>query len=955
MRGLLIASILLFLSLEIFAQINPLQAPPPKVEVEVPKNLVHLNYIWEQQYYGYLNGSKSLLYSSEMLSSKLAFADIDGDGDSDIFVGQRNGELAFFENRGTNASPDYVLITQKYRAIFEVRQAGQKVHVRNVINVGARSAPNLIDIDDDGDLDLFIGAADGKIWFFENQGNNLVPVFKLITSRYQGLELGKNAVPLFSDVNLKRKYDLLVGTEAGKVWLILNEGTRKKADFTTYKPQKIADLGLETHASPGLIDWDKDGDLDLIVGQNNGTLSLFLNTGDRFFPKWEYKESHFQLIDIGGESAPTFVDMNGDDEKDMVMGSANPVVYYYENRLQNKKRILWNRTTNLFKFHKLVVTGNRGSIAIADLDKDGDDDMIVGEKRGNLNYFVNEGSQKDPNFVLKTEELLFMTGIKNSSPVLADIDSDGDLDLFVGEQEGIISFVENIGTAQSPKWELKNKTYFQIDVGSNSIPKFFDIDKDGDLDLLVGNYAGRITLFENIGTPKEAKFALKSTRFAAAKVSQNAAPGFFDWNQDGHMDLVIGNEEGGLALFQDPGKIKEFTPTWEEIEKAFYTINVQKLSHPLFKDFNGDKQLDLLLGNDKGDFLLFINKGLEDPDKKEEKAIDNTVDQEGSLVVQDLKGPVDLKIESEEEDDDGTLEEEGLEADIEEEPTGPKRIKIDPKYVKVSKPLISNNDYSKTVPTFGDLDNDGDFDLLIGTAKGNVLYFSNEGTDQEAEYVLKNEDTLKTGFLKNTAPFLFDLDQDGDLDIILGDITGQLRYYNNIGTNENPNFQHELDYFKRLWLGKNSRPAAIDLNIDDIPDLLVGNFMGRLVYLENKSNHFSIIRRDYKKIDVKINSSPHFGDLNNSDTKELIIGSDDGKIYFLRNSQTNFNGNWSLIPKYDPGLSFPKSTAPIIFDIDNDGDPDLITGSESGPIYLYRNDAVMKEKNSFTQTPAADN
>lgn len=135
MRGLLIASILLFLSLEIFAQINPLQAPPPKVEVEVPKNLVHLNYIWEQQYYGYLNGSKSLLYSSEMLSSKLAFADIDGDGDSDIFVGQRNGELAFFENRGTNASPDYVLITQKYRAIFEVRQAGQKVHVRNVINV----------------------------------------------------------------------------------------------------------------------------------------------------------------------------------------------------------------------------------------------------------------------------------------------------------------------------------------------------------------------------------------------------------------------------------------------------------------------------------------------------------------------------------------------------------------------------------------------------------------------------------------------------------------------------------------------------------------------------------------------------------------------------------------------------------------------------------------------------
>ena len=262
----------------------------------------------------------------------------------------------------------------------------------------------------------------GKSGFFKNFGNNLSPVFRLITSKYNNIFPGRNSVPIFADVNLQRKYDLLVGTVEGKVWLYVNEGTRKKANFQKYPPTKVVEFGLETHASPSLLDWDDDGDLDLVVGQKNGTLSLFINKGDRFFPKWVLAEQNFQLIDIGGESAPCFFDIDNDKDADLIIGSANPTVFHYENRLQNKKRILWNISTNLFKFHKLIVTGRRAGIAVGDLDSDSDLDVVVGEKTGNLNYYENQGTAKKPNLVLKTEELLFMTGIEHSTPTMGDID-----------------------------------------------------------------------------------------------------------------------------------------------------------------------------------------------------------------------------------------------------------------------------------------------------------------------------------------------------------------------------------------------------------------------------------------------------------------------------------------------------------------------------------------------------
>jgi len=909
----------------------------------VPGTSSQLQYNWSQRYYAKLAGQNALLFAREMKNSKLAFADIDDDGDQDIFVGQANGELAFFENKGSQTKPNFILVTQEYQAIFEQRRQVKRVLVRNKISVGRRSAPALTDIDFDGDLDLFIGNGSGNIWFFENIGNNLLPEFKLVSARYEGINVGRNAVPVFADVNLKRKIDLLIGTVEGKVYLLLNQGTRRKASFSKSKAEKVVEFELETHASPALTDWDGDGDLDLLVGMKNGTISLFKNRGDRFFPDWKLTTDNFLLVDIGGESSPVFVDFDHDGDDDMVVGSANPTVSLFENRIQGKQRILWNISSNIFNFNKFVISGQRASIATGDVDQDGDLDLIVGEKNGNLNYYTNHGTPSEPDWSLVTEELIYITGMENSAPAFGDIDGDGDLDILVGDKQGLLAFIENIGTPKKPKWVLKDKTYFQIDVGSNSVPRLIDIDKDGDLDLMMGNYTGRVILYLNKGTKNAPLFSIESTRFASAKITRNSVPALFDWNQDTNVDLILGGADGKLVTYFSPADGEQGQLNWDMSDKLFTGFELDGLSHPLFSDINGDKVQDLLVGNSEGDFLLYINKGTGVDPSALQIVVDNSIDQKsGSLVVESVEGPIELDIaEATTEGDAAEDEYQTIDSFMEDE--GFKKIVIAPKFSKSSSPLIKNRTIKKSSPTFGDLDADGDFDLLVGSDNGKVYYYQNQGTEDNWDFQLLTEDYLHTaGKITNSTPQLIDLDQDGDLDIILGSGLGRLSYYNNKGTTEEPNFVLEPDFFKQLWLGKNAKPTVLDLNGDRILDLLVGTLNGRLTYVSNESNRFLIRRRDYQGIDIGIGSTPSFVDLNNDDVPDLMIGSDRGTIHFYKRDPSNPEGLWAENTAISGQITPPKGSNPTLADLDHDGDPDLITGSDAGHVLIYKNDAIVR-------------
>lgn len=118
----------------------------------------------------------------------------------------------------------------------------------------------------------------------------------------------------------------------------------------------------------------------------------------------------------------------------------------------------------------------------ADLDEDGDLDAFTGEEYGNTKFFQKIGSPSGPNFVAPQRNPFGLSRVGyGSTPTLADIDSDGDLDVFIGNSDGSTKFFQNTGNPSSPKFATAVTNPFGLsNVRSISAPTLVDIDGDTD-------------------------------------------------------------------------------------------------------------------------------------------------------------------------------------------------------------------------------------------------------------------------------------------------------------------------------------------------------------------------------------------------------------------------------------------------------------------------------------------
>jgi hypothetical protein len=136
--------------------------------------------------------------------------------------------------------------------------------------------------------------------------------------------------------------------------------------------------------------------------------------------------------------------------------------------------------------------GRYAKPAFADIDNDGDFDVFVGEYYGTISFFENTGTTSEPVFEERTGAANPFDGVDvgdYSAPALVDIDNDGDFDAFVGEAYGTISFFENTGSASAPAFTEQTggaNPFNTVDVGYYSTPAFVDIDDDGDFDAFMG-------------------------------------------------------------------------------------------------------------------------------------------------------------------------------------------------------------------------------------------------------------------------------------------------------------------------------------------------------------------------------------------------------------------------------------------------------------------------------------
>lgn len=263
------------------------------------------------------------------------------------------------------------------------------------------------------------------------------------------------------------------------------------------------------YSTPHLVDLDGDGDLDLVSGEEEGTILYFENTGSTASPMYVARtgvDNPFNLIDVDLYSDPYLEDVDMDGDLDMIIGEYDGSINYHENTGDVNNPTFVKRTGLLNPFNAINTTGYRSTPQLVDLDGDGDLDVVTGQYSGAVNYFENTGA--DPNSPYEEQ-----TGTNNpfdgisvgeySNPVVADIDCDGDLDLIIGQYNTNVIYYENTGSTASPNYvrRMGGANPFSSISLVGSAPQFVDFDLDGDLDLVVGDYEGDISYYENCSTP----------------------------------------------------------------------------------------------------------------------------------------------------------------------------------------------------------------------------------------------------------------------------------------------------------------------------------------------------------------------------------------------------------------------------------------------------------------------
>jgi hypothetical protein len=522
-----------------------------------------------------------------------AFADLDGDGDLDAFVGNHAGNTTFFRNTGTASAPAF--------AVPSTDPFG-------LADVGYKASPDFADIDDDGDLDAFVGEGGGNTIFFANTGTASAPAFAAPATNPFGLaDAGLYSSPAFADLDGDGDLDAFVGNGPGTNFFE-NTGTASAPAFAvpSSNPFGLADVGDE--ASPAFADIDDDGDLDAFVGEYYGFVNFFENTGTASAPAFAAPAID-PVRPVESRASPAFADIDGDGDLDAFVGTVYGTTILFENTGTASAPAFTG--VNPFGFPSGFYWFEAWkSPAFADIDGDGDLDAFVGEYYGNTIFFANTGTASAPAFApsgpVVITDIGYPAGVGfAASPTFADLDGDGDLDAFVGNKDGNTILFANTGTASAPAFAWPSTNPFGLaDVGSYASPAFADIDGDGDLDAFVGNGDGNTIFFANTGTAGAPAFAASvANPFALAAVDYPASPAFADLDDDGDLDAFVGNWYGNTIFFENTGTAS--APAFAASSaNPFGLAGVGIHASPTFADIDGDGDLDAFVGSLRNTFYF---------------------------------------------------------------------------------------------------------------------------------------------------------------------------------------------------------------------------------------------------------------------------------------------------------------------------------------------------------------
>jgi hypothetical protein len=498
-----------------------------------------------------------------------------------------------------------------------------------------------------------------------------------------------------------------------------------------------------------------------------------------------------------------------------------------------------------------------------------------------------------------------------------DYDGDGVLDLMVGVGDwadygwdnafdsegrwtrgplhGYVYLIRNSGTNDNPRYGEAEKVLTAgepVDVYGMPSPNFADFDGDGDQDLICGEFVDKFTWFENIGTRSHPRYA--AGRYLAYKGKPlrmdlcMIVPVAVDWDKDGDIDLVVGQEDGRVALVENTGNVVEDVPQF--LSPKFFRqeaddVKFGALVTPFSFDWDNDGDEDLICGNTAGYIGFIENLDGANPPKW---AAPVYLKADGE-IIRIMAGP------------NGSIQ-------------GPCEAK-----------------WGYTTLNVADWDHDGLPDIVVNSIWGKVLWHRNIGTPQnprltaaqpvEVEWAGKppkpawnwwepKGKTLATQW--RTTPAVIDYDQDGLNDLVMLDHEGYLTLFKRARRNRNlillPGervFASEgVSVFDSIHRPKNKTSGLLRMNDgsagksgrrkfcfadwdrDGRPDILVNS--QNVTFLRNistdRNKHFF---SDQGMVNSRIlaghTTSPTIVDWNKDDIPDILVGAEDGFLYYMKN------------------------------------------------------------------------
>ena len=719
-----------------------------------------------------------------------------------------------------------------------------------------------------------------------------------------------------------------------------------------------------TYGSLGLGDLDGDGDLDLMIGHSGNTTVFYRNVGTTAAPSFTLVgTSPFGLTTTGAYTAPRLVDFDGDGDLDLLYGNSNNGMTAYRNVGTTAEPSFTLVGVNAFGFAN---SGAYSASSFADLDGDGDLDALIGNQAGDLLVYRNVGTTAAPSFTLIGTNAF---GLANSGamnePRLVDIDGDGDFDVVISNNDGNTLFYRNVGTAAAPSFALVGTNPFGLpNVGAGTALSFADIDGDGDLDVL-GGFSNGILAYRNVPAAPAAPGGLALTDGSnsgstADSLTNVSAP------------AITGMTAAGATVVLYDGATALGTATADA--NGLWTVTPASLSdgaHSLTakaSDANGTSSASttLTVTIDKtapslvsavlnGTLLTLTYSEALDGSAAAASAfavsVGGAARTVGSVVTSGTTVTLAL--------DAGATA--GQSVTVGYTPPGSgavtadaagnaagalngRTVKVvgDPNFTPIStSPFGLGNAIALTV---GDLDGDGDLDALLASSDGNMAYYRNIGTTAEPSFTLVGTNPFGLGSAGSISnPTLVDIDGDGDSDLMIGQ-SNRVIFYRNVGTTAAPSFT--LAGTNPFGLGSASgaaAPAFADLDGDGDLDVLIGNSIGNLYFYRNVGTtaapSFTLGGTNpFGLSNVFSYGSPAFADLDGDGDLDLVVGSEYNSFIVFRNVGTTATPSFTLAGTNPFGFTNPGSRGDAtIADIDGDGDLDVLASNFNGTVTLYRN------------------